>query len=150
MLFSWFRKALHRTPPRRSTRLQLEALEDRSVPAALSYSTFLGGAGADQANGIAADAAGATYLVGTTSSSDFPTVGASRASLGGTQDAFVTKLNPDGTLAWSTYLGGSGTDSGSAIAVDGNGNVYVTGTTASSDFPTKHAFQGSLTSGQSA
>ncbi len=107
---------------------------------ALIYSTFLGGSSNDDGRGIAVDGAGNTYITGVTSSFDFPTtLGAFDTSRGGTQDAFVTKLNPTGSaLVYSTYLGGSsGTvEGGSDVAVDSAGNAYVVGTAYSSDFPT--------------
>ena len=106
---------------------------------AFVYSTFLGGSNADQGLGIAVDAAGDAYVTGQTqSNTDFPTKSAIQATFGGgTQDAFVTELNPAGSaLVYSTYLGGSGNDSGAAIAVDSGMNAYVTGQTASTNFPT--------------
>jgi hypothetical protein len=114
---------------------------------ALVYSTYLGGSGYDQGFGIAVDAAGNAYVTGSGFSTDFPiTPGAFQRTLGGSFDAFVTKLNATGTaLVYSTYLGGSGTDFGFGIAVDGAGNAYVTGATTSTDFPTTSgAFQRTL------
>jgi hypothetical protein len=114
----------------------------------LSYSTYLGGSSEDSGNGIAVDSSGNAYVIGTTSSVDFPTVpGAIQQTLRGASNAFVGKLNPTGsTLVYSTYLGGSHTDVGAfGIAVDGSGNAYVTGKTSSSDFPTTPgAFQQAL------
>ena len=104
----------------------------------LSFSTYLGGTGVDQANGVAVDSTGEAYLTGVTSSVDFPTRSAAQDTLGGTtaRNAFVTKLAADGkSLVFSTYLGGSGSDSGAAIAVDSAGSAYVTGSSVSSDFP---------------
>ena len=98
----------------------------------LSYSTYLGGSGSDEGQGIAVDAAGNAYVTGLTQSTDFPTTpGAFQTTYGGGEfDAFVTKLNPTGTaLVYSTYLGGSGYDYGRGIAVDTAGNAYVTGVT---------------------
>ncbi len=110
---------------------------------ALAYSTYLGGAGADDGNGIAVDSSGNAYVVGSTSSANFPTVGPIDAVLGGTQDGFVAKLNATGSaLVYSTYLGGAGNDFGNAIAVDSSASAYVTGFTNSADFP----FQGVLDS----
>ncbi len=110
---------------------------------AIVYSTYLGGAGPDQANGIAADAAGNAYVTGSTASADFPTLQAFQSSLGdrgdcggNCGDAFVVKVDPSGKLVYSTYLGGSGFDNASAIAADAAGNAYVTGVADSSDFPT--------------
>jgi Beta-propeller repeat len=103
---------------------------------ALVYSTYLGGSGLDDGETIAVDGATNAYVIGFTFSSDFPTVGAVDSSLGGTEDAFVTKLNPSGALAYSTYVGGSGVDEGFGIAVDSAANAYAAGRTFSSDFPT--------------
>lgn len=120
----------------------------------LSYSTFLGGSGWDWAgaesneglggNAIAVDTAGNAYVVGTTSSLDFPTTaGALRGTYGGgASDVFVAKINAAGdALQYATYLGGSGKDTGHAVAVDGTGAAYITGMTASVDFPTLDALQ---------
>jgi hypothetical protein len=111
---------------------------------ALLYSTYLGGSGDDSGLGIAVDAAGAAYVTGFTTSADF-TLGCTApctvldATLGGFVDAFVAKLNATGTaLVYSTYLGGTGDDFGSGIALDTlpSPNAYVVGGTASTDFPT--------------
>jgi Bacterial Ig-like domain (group 3)/Beta-propeller repeat len=101
---------------------------------ALVYSTYLGGNGGDGGYGIALDSSGNAYVTGYTRSTDFPTTsGAFQTTCCG---AFVTKLNSTGSaLVYSTYLGGSG-DSGHSIAVDSEGNAYVTGETTSTDFPT--------------
>ena len=121
-------------------------------PSVLIYSTYLGGSGAsgDFGYGIALDAAGDAFVVGTTSSADFPTANnyGTPANIGaGVTAAFVTELNPAGTaFTYSTYLGGSGTagfgDGGDSIAVDANGHVFVSGYTESPDFPvTTSAYQ---------
>jgi hypothetical protein len=106
----------------------------------LLYSTIICGDGDESANGIAIDAAGNAYVAGTTASSDFPTVNAFQTMRrGGSVDVtgFVAKLSPDGSrLVYSTYLGGSGSDAIGGIAVDAQGNAYVTGETGSDDFPT--------------
>jgi hypothetical protein len=102
---------------------------------AIVYSTFLGGSGFDSGNGIAVDSAGNAYLTGATSSTTFPGVSGSSiqpANAGGDDDAFVTKINPEGTaIVYSTFLGGSGYDVSVRIAIDGGGNAYVTGVTDS-------------------
>ncbi|MGB9073656.1 MAG: SBBP repeat-containing protein [Terriglobales bacterium] len=106
---------------------------------ALVYSTYLGGSSYEYGYGIAVDSAGSAYVSGFTWSADFPTTpGAFQTNFGsGGGDAFVTKLNSTGSaLVYSTYLGGSGNDDGSGIAVDSAGNAYVTGATGSTDFPT--------------
>ncbi|HKQ66536.1 MAG TPA: CFI-box-CTERM domain-containing protein [Methylomirabilota bacterium] len=106
------------------------------------YSTFLGGAGNDAGRGIAVDAAGNAYVTGFTTSGNFPTTtGAFQETPpagepAGTANAFVVKLNPLGSaLVYGTYLGGTGSDIGLAIAIDGSGGAYVTGGTFSVDFP---------------
>jgi hypothetical protein len=111
----------------------------------LVYSTYLGGSLADEARGIAVDAAGNAYVTGDTSSADFPTKSPFQVALGGTTDAFLAKLNPNGSaLVYSTYLGGGAFDQGNGIAVDALGSAYVTGQTSSTNFPTKNAFQGAF------
>ncbi len=109
----------------------------------LVYSTLLGGSGGEDGLAIAVDAAGNAYITGDTNSTDFPTASAFQPAFGGgVLDAFVTKLNPTGTgLVYSTYLGGGGFDRGLGIGVDTAGNVYVTGFTGSTDFPTFSASQ---------
>jgi hypothetical protein len=102
---------------------------------ALAYSTYLGGSSGDEGFAIALDRGGNAYVTGFTESANFPTTpGAFRRTFGGSEDAFVIKLNATGTaLAYSTYLGGG---QGFGIAVDSSGNAYVTGLTQSSDYPT--------------
>ncbi|MDR4508193.1 MAG: SBBP repeat-containing protein [Candidatus Brocadiaceae bacterium] len=116
--------------------------------ACLSYSTYLGGNGEDSGRGIAVDSAGNAYVTGYTSSPDFPTANAIDGSLDGALDAFVTKIDASGTsLSYSTYLGGNGNESAAGIAVDSAGNAYVTGYTASSDFPMANAVDGNHNGG---
>src|SRR6266850_625936 len=104
--------------------------------ATLVYSTALGGGGQDQGYGIALDSAGSAYVTGRTTSSDFPTTPGSFDTTFNVDDGFVTKVAPTGSLfVYSTYLGGTASDQGSAIAVDGLGSAYVTGTTGSGNFP---------------
>ena len=110
----------------------------------LVYSTYIGGNNRDVAMGVAVDAAGNAYVTGFTYSANFPiTSGALRASFVGTSKAFVLKLNPSGNgLTYSTFLGGSGADYGSGIAVDASGNAHIAGYTSSVDFPvTAGAYQ---------
>ena len=115
-----------------------------STGSALVYSTYLGGSGDDEVfGGLAVDASGNAYVTGFTTSANFPTTpGAFQTTFGGAGplgfgDAFVTKLNSTGSMpVFSTYLGGSGDDFGAGIAVDGNGNAYIAGSTASTNFPT--------------
>jgi hypothetical protein len=109
----------------------------------LSYSTYLGGSGGDEAHGIAVDSSGNACVTGQTASADFPTAGPLQASYGGgTYDVFVAKLNAAGSaLVYSTYLGGSNYDYGHGIAVDSSGDAYITGETASTNFPTVNPLQ---------
>jgi hypothetical protein len=140
-----------------------------SGAASLVYSTYLGGSGFDgyksdnpaainviqSGPGLAVDGAGDAYVVGSTTSTNFPTTpGAFQTSLHkskltrSTVDAFVTKLNSTGTkLVYSTYLGGSNLDGASAVALDTAGNAYVTGWTQSTDFPTLNPIQAQKASG---
>jgi len=114
----------------------------------LLYSTYLGGTGDDEGFGIAVDPLlGNAFVTGLTSSTDgtFPTWNAldgQSSPPGGPNNAFVTKINASGT-AWlySTYLGGSGGDFATGIALDSSRNAYITGTTTSSNFPVASAFQ---------
>lgn len=111
------------------------------------YSTLLGGNSSDSSTGIKVDAAGNAYVVGWTSSTDFPVRNAFQPTLKAFPNVFVTKLNANGSdLLYSTYLGGtSGFDFGTDIAVDSSGNAYITGDTASTDFPvTPGAFRTTL------
>ena len=111
---------------------------------AMVYSTFLGGtSGYDWAAGIAVDSTGIAYITGTTQSADFPTTpGAFQRTRGGSLDAFVSALNPNGSaLVYSTFLGGSNTDQPTGIAVDAGGNAHVIGGTQSINFPTVNAVQ---------
>jgi hypothetical protein len=113
--------------------------------ASLAYSTYLGGSSEDYAQAIAVDSAGSAYVTGYTSA-EFPTTqGAFATTLRGSYDAFVAKIHSDGTLLYSTYLGGLEVDLGFGIAVDASGNAYVTGQTRSPDFPTTPgAFDGNF------
>lgn len=103
----------------------------------LDYATFLGGSSSQVSFDIAVDGAGSAYITGWTDSSDFPTTpGAFDSGRDGYSDAFVTKMNPTGSsLAYSSFLGGSGSEQGIGIGLDGMGSAYITGWTDSSDFP---------------
>jgi hypothetical protein len=114
----------------------------------LLYSTYLGGDDTDSAMAITVDASGSAYVTGYVASTDFPTAIAIQAGYMGGGDAFVTKLTPAGSaLSYSTYLGGGGDDRGQAIDLDGSGNIYVAGSTWSTDFPTNSAISPSLAQG---
>lgn len=108
----------------------------------LLYSTYLGGPGDDQGFGIAVDPYGYAYVTGQTNFTSFPTVNALQRDFAGTIDAFVTKINLTGSgLIYSTYLGGSGSELGFAVAVDNSGHCYVTGATTSDNLPTVNSMQ---------
>ena len=118
-------------------------------PAVPSYtfSTYLGGSECDVAHSVATDSSGNVYVTGRTGSTDFPTASAFQATFGGpnfNSDAFVTKLTPGGAFVYSTYLGGSNSDTGFGIAADSSGNAYVTGVTFSTNFPTLNPIQPNL------
>ncbi len=97
----------------------------------LTWSTYMGGADWDYGYGIAVDASDGVYVTGETYSSGWASAGFD-TSHNGSWDAFVTKLTSSGGHAWSTYMGGSGSDYGLDIAVDASGGVYVTGASGSS------------------
>ena len=119
--------------------------ELNAAGSALVFSTYLGGSSDDRAYGIALDSSNNVYITGATSSTNFPTSSPYQLSLAGATNAFVSKLNSGGSsLAYSTYLGGTGTDYGYAIAVTSAGLAFVTGSTNSSDFPTQSPIQAIL------
>lgn len=114
-------------------------------------STYLGGSIGDFANAITVDANGFAYIGGGTGSPDFPiTAGTFQQKLKNSIDGFVARINPDGSsLGFSTFLGGTGTDYVNGIAIDSQGNAYVTGRTESSDFPVTAGAPQSTLSGPS-
>ena len=141
---------LQATPPRPE---DVDAFVTKVAPAgnSFAYSTRLGGSNDDHGLDVGTDLGGNAYVTGDTRSPGFPTARPLQAGAGGTAsgvggsfaDAFVSKLDPAGTdLVYSTFLGGSDTDQGTAIAVDGDGAVYVTGNTNSPNFPTASPVQG--------
>jgi len=121
----------------------------------LTYSTYLGGTKGDTSGGVAVDRTGAAYVTGTTRSADLPTRRARQPALRGRScgpppsracpDAFVLKLRPSGReLVYGTYLGGKEPEAAGGIAVDRAGNVYLTGSTQSPDFPTVRPLQAAI------
>lgn len=108
----------------------------------LLWTSYLGGTENEVGRSIAVDAAGNSYIVGTTSSENFPTRGGTTSEFRGVWDAFLTKVSPDGQqFLYSTYIGGSGYDDAYAVAVDADANAYIAGQTLSPDFPVRGGFQ---------
>jgi PKD repeat protein len=125
----------------------------------MRYSLYFGGAGREQGNSIAVDDKGYAYFIGTTWSDHLKyskpqpqagqvaAMGLAPGSIqpyfgGGDKDAFVYKINPDGTdLVYMSFIGGKGTDEGTGLVIDDEGNTYITGGTNSPDFPVKNAFR---------
>src|SRR6202012_4058708 len=113
----------------------------------VAYSTLLGGSGDDYGLAIAVDSSGNAYVTGTTSSSTFAGApsGGAQTTTGGSNDAYVAKLNSGGTaLLYFTFLGGSGLQSATAIALDSSSNAYIGGVTTSSGLATGGAAQTTL------
>lgn len=121
----------------------------------LLYSTYLGGDEFDSARGVAVDLLGNTYVVGTTFSKNFPTLNAFQTNNAGGEggtilqgdDAFIAKFNSLGNPIFSSYLGGSASEEGTAVSVDSDGSIYVIGSTASANFPTVNPLQSELWGG---
>jgi len=108
---------------------------------ALVWSTYLGGTNIERGQSIITDESDVVYITGYTASMDFPTLNAYCSTMSGVWDAFVTKLDANGSLIWSTYLGGYAWDEGRALTLDPWGNLGVTGGTGSYNFPTLNGFQ---------
>jgi uncharacterized protein (TIGR03437 family) len=116
------------------------------VDPVISYATYVGGSGNDTVGSIKVDASGNLYMAGFTTSANFPVRGAAQTAYGGTNsallqaqfgDAFVAKLNPAGNaMIYATYIGGSGDDFATSLAIDAGGSAYVVGSTQSANFPT--------------
>ncbi len=107
----------------------------------VSYSTYVGGTDDDLGAAIALDKYGNMYVAGYSKSTNFPTVSPFQATLSGTQDAVLVKLSARGKLLFSTYLGGSGTDEAVSIGLDSALNIYLGGTTDSTDYPVLNPLQ---------
>ena len=107
----------------------------------LGYSVLLGGQGNDAGAGIAANPSGDAYVTGSTSSTDFPTANPRQGLLRGSQNAFLTELDPTGKILFSTFHGGGASDAAAAIALDSQGNAYIAGSTTSPDFPVLNQIQ---------
>jgi hypothetical protein len=106
------------------------------------FTTLLGDSYQSYASAVTSDAQSNTYVAGVTAARDFPvTAGAYQTTFSGTDDAFVAKLGPDGKVVWATYLGGSSQNWATGVALDSSGNVWVTGFTASTDFPILNPIQ---------
>jgi predicted extracellular nuclease len=117
----------------------------------LVYSTYHGGSLGDRGNDIAIDGSSNAYVIGTANSTNFPSLnGFDNTKTDSSSDVFVSKFSPTGTLVYSTFIGGIGTDEGAGVAVDSSGNAYVTGRTTSVDFPVANAYQSALGGSQDA
>jgi len=119
------------------------------LAASLLRCTYLGGSDEDirmpQYSGLATDASGALYFTSMTTSANFPMADAYDSTYNGVDDAFVAKLSSDlSALEFCTFLGGSSDDLGTGIALDPSGCAYVTGSTASSNFPIVAPYDGSM------
>ncbi len=101
----------------------------------MGWTTMLGGSNSDEGEGIAVDAAGNVYVGGTTNSWDFPADGWQRGK-GNNADAWLAKLSPSGQRLWSSFVGGSDSDTGKDVGVTSDGLAFIAGTTFSCDFPT--------------
>ena len=125
-------------------------LKLNAVGNTLLFSTYLGGSTYDMGTAIAVDAIGHAYIAGDTQSADFPVIGAFQTVNGGGFDAFVTKLNSNGTYVYSTFLGGVANEHSGGIAVDSSGAAYLAGGTFSTNFPLVGAIQPTNHGGQDA
>jgi hypothetical protein len=113
-----------------------------STGSAIFYSTYLGGSSSDYGDEISLGTDGVAYVTGKTNSSDFPTANPYQAVYGGNGDVFVSALSSTGsTIFYSTYIGGSNIDEGCGVSLGIDGAAYITGYTASYDFPTKNPYQ---------
>jgi CubicO group peptidase (beta-lactamase class C family) len=130
-------------PDPHSPSLGLDAYVLRFNPSGTDfYGTIVGGHGDDVPAAIAVDSAGNAFVTGQTAATDFPvTSNHVQMARGGGYDAFVIALDVNANYVYGTYLGGSGTDNGAGIAVDSSENMYVTGSTNSTNFPTRNPFQ---------
>jgi len=108
----------------------------------LDFSTYFGGNDApDKGRGVAISDDGSYYVTGGTASSEFPTLNAFDNTHNGGDDVFISKFSPDNVLLWSTFLGGNNSENNQDVAVGRYGSCYVIGSTQSTDFPMKNAYQ---------
>jgi hypothetical protein len=112
-----------------------------------TYSTLFGGSGVDKIYNVDSDASGNLFIVGTTTSTDFPVLNAFQEEHKGEEDTFVAKFDRNYNLLWSTYLGGSGKDYALDIGIDKEGNALIAGYTKSTDFPVKDSYQDTYAGG---
>ncbi|MGY5853833.1 MAG: SBBP repeat-containing protein [Candidatus Thorarchaeota archaeon] len=139
-----------------STGYQVSQIKENGYTPSLSFnstlfSTFLGGDGDEFGTGLEIDGEGFVYVVGHTSSADLPMVNAFNDTLQGYEDGFIIKIDPNYTsIVWSTYLGGSDLDGIHDIVIDDENNIYVVGSTLSTDFPTKDAYDSTYNGGTDA
>jgi hypothetical protein len=110
------------------------------------WATYYGGTGSDRTAGVVTDAGGNVFIGGNTTSANLPVLAGFQMAATAGGDAFVVKFTNGGTRLWATYYGGNNTDGAYAIAIDGGGNVFITGITASTNFPLLSAYQTILSS----
>jgi len=133
---------------------------DRALPLTIDptlvWSSYLGGTGDDQGNDVTVDSSGNVYIVGYTQTvtptdgTEPPPVITLQPEEGKSFEAFITKLDPSGAILFKTYFGGTGVDEAHSVALDAVGNIYVTGYTTSTDFPTVNPFQANMAGVQDA
>lgn len=116
----------------------------------VEWATYLGATAQDELRATALGPDGSIVVVGWTLGVNFPVRNAWQGANAGGEDAVIAKFDPSGSLLWSTYFGGSGNERAVAVAVDGEGNIYVVGTTTSPDLPVAGAFQSSKAAGSDA
>jgi hypothetical protein len=107
----------------------------------IDYTRYLRGNGFDIAMGVQVDASGAVYIVGHTTSTDFPLLNPIQSERRGESDVWIAKLDASGTLVYATYYGGYSFENAYAVAIDASGDVYVAGSTGSTDLPGVNGYQ---------
>ena len=133
-----------------STKFRMFLTKLDPTGSSLVFADYFGGTGGgDEASSLALDSTGNIYVAGTATSTDFPVLNPYQSTLSGTQDAFLTKFSSDGSsIIFSTYLGGTTSQSANSLAIDPSNQVVIAGSTSSSDFPTAAAYQSTVSADQ--